>query len=187
MASTSRGKGSRSGRGAGARAKRATGGTKKPAARARSTAKGRGAGRSAPRAAAKSKSRAAASSARKPARPVAKSSAARAGGNAEVAKLKARFEREKSGLEKRLTETVREIGQLRHHEARVGQLERQLKERDETITKLRGQLSELRSRPTAAAVDDPELQPSLALGERAPRDLDDFDDEIPIDDDDELV
>ena len=89
-------------------------------------------------------------------------------------------------LEKRLTDSVREIGQLRHHEARVGQLERQLKERDDAITQLRGQLSELRSRP-AAVVDDPELQPSLALGERAPRDLDDFDDEIPIDDDDELV
>ncbi len=179
MASTSRGKGSRSGRGAGTRgrAKRATGGGKK------ATARGRTAARSARGTAAKSKasaakSRAGAARASAPKRP--------ASGGAEVAKLKARFEREKSGLEKRLTESVREIGQLRHHEARVGQLERQLKERDETISKLRAELSELRSRPPLPA-DDPEVQPSLALGERAPRDLDDFDDEMPIDDDDELV
>ena len=167
MARTSRGKGSRS---AGTwRAKRKTGGAaKKASARGRSAARG------------PTKSKASAAKSRAGA-----AKRATAGGGAEVAKLKA-LEREKSGLEKRLTESVREIGQLRHHEARAGQLERQLKERDDTITKLRAELSELRRRPPIG-VDDPDAQPSLALGERAPRDLDDFDDEIPIDDDDELV
>src|SRR5438876_918651 len=72
-------------------------------------------------------------------RAAAKPAARSAGGN--VTELKARFAREKSQLEKRLTDSVREIGQLRHHEARVAQLERQLKERDETIGQLRSQLS----------------------------------------------
>ena len=112
---------------------------------------------------------------------------AAARGGAEAAQLKARFAREKAQLEKRLTDTVREIGQLRHHEARVTQLERQLKERDETIGQLRSQLSELRNRPLAP-IDDEEIQPSLALGSRVPRDLDEFDeDAAPDDDDDELI
>lgn len=182
MASTSRGKRSRSGRGAAPRGgvKRATGGAKKARARAA------GGGRTARSAPSNAKARNAAS-ARKPARPAGKASATGGTSGAEVTKLKARFEREKSGLERRLTETVREIGQLRHHEARVGQLERQLKERDDTIAQLRGQLNELRNRPSAP-LDDPEVQPSLALGERAPRDLDDFDDDISLDDeDDDLV
>jgi len=104
-----------------------------------------------------------------------------------LATLKARFAREKSELEKRLTDSVREIGQLRHHETRVTQLERQLKERDETIGQLRSQLSELRNRPLAS-VDDEEVQPSLALGSRVPRDLDEFDEDAgPDDEDDELI
>ena len=58
-----------------------------------------------------------------------------------------RFTRSRVGaLEKQLTDTVREIGQLRHHEMRAAQLERQLKERDDLIVQLRGQLSERRTR-----------------------------------------
>ena len=145
-------------------------GAKKSAARARSAGGARRAG---------AKKAGAARTASKPA------AASKAGGN--VAQLKARFAREKTQLEKRLTDTVREIGQLRHHEARVAQLERQLKERDETIGQLRSQLSELRNRPLAP-IDDEEIQPSLALGSRVPRDLDEFDeDAAPDDDDDELV
>ena len=115
------------------------------------------------------------------ARPAAAGAASR-----ELTALKARFQREKAALEKRLTESVREIGQLRHHEARATQLERQLKERDETIGQLRSQLSELRNRELAPPEDE-EVQPSLALGEREPHDLD-FDEEVdPEDEDNELI
>jgi predicted RNase H-like nuclease (RuvC/YqgF family) len=95
------------------------------------------------------------------------------------------LKREKSALEKRLTDTVREIGQLRHHEARAAQLERQLKERDETIAQLRTQLGNLRSRELAPEED--EAQPSLALGSRSVDDLDEFADDEVQDDDDELI
>jgi predicted RNase H-like nuclease (RuvC/YqgF family) len=103
-----------------------------------------------------------------------------------IAAVKSRFEREKTALEKRLTESVREIGQLRHHEARVAQLERQLKERDETIGQLRSQVSELRNRDLDPH-DDEEVQPSLALGSRSSRDIDDLEDDLGPDDDDELI
>jgi chromosome segregation ATPase len=110
------------------------------------------------------------------------SGAASATASRELAALK----REKNTLEKQLTETVREIGQLRHHEARAAQFERQLKERDETIARLRSQLHERREREYTPP--DDEVQPSLALGSRAPRDLDDLDDDIvPDDEDDELI
>ena len=114
-----------------------------------------------------------------------------AGGNAAassaaLAALKSRFEKEKSALEKRLTDSVREIGQLRHHEARVAQLERQLKERDETIGQLRAQVSELRNRDLEPP-DDEEIQPSLALGSRSSRDIDDLEDDLGPEDDDELI
>ena len=105
---------------------------------------------------------------------------------AALAALKSRFEKEKTALEKRLTDSVREIGQLRHHEARVAQLERQLKERDETIGQLRAQVSELRNRDLEPP-DDEEIQPSLALGSRSSRDLDDLEDDLGPDDDDELI
>jgi hypothetical protein len=80
---------------------------------------------------------------------------------------------------------VREIAQLRHHEARAAQLERQLKERDELIVQLRSQLHDLRNREIVAA--DEEIQPSLALGARAPRDLDEFDEDVGPEEDDELI
>jgi len=151
----------------------------KPAAR-RSGAK-----KSAGRAGARKKAGATKATARRSIRPHAasKPAAARSAGG-DVAQLKARFAREKTQLEKRLTDTVREIGQLRHHEARVAQLERQLKERDETIGQLRSQLSELRNRPLTP-IDDEEIQPSLALGSRVPRDLDEFDEDAAPDDDDD--
>src|SRR2546425_542773 len=63
-----------------------------------------------------------------------KKTAARAKGNASAKRAAAAshelatLKREKITLEKRLTDTVREIAQLRHHEARVTHLERQLKE-----------------------------------------------------------
>ncbi len=96
----------------------------------------------------------------------------------------ATLKREKSALEKRLTDTVREIGQLRHHETRAAQLERQLKERDETIAQLRAQVGSLRNRGLA---ENDEAQPSLALGSRSVDDIDEFGDEEVQDDDDELI
>jgi hypothetical protein len=109
-----------------------------------------------------------------------------ASSTAGLAALKSRFQKEKSALEKRLTDSVREIGQLRHHEARVAQLERQLKERDETIGQLRAQVSELRNRDLEPP-DDEEVQPSLALGSRSSRDLDDLEEDLGPEDDDELI
>ncbi len=83
--------------------------------------------------------------------------------NPEVASLKSKFQRERNGLEKRLTDAVREIGLLRHHELRAMQFERQLAERDATIERLQRQLSELERRP-AEPVYVHEVQQSLALG-----------------------
>lgn len=82
--------------------------------------------------------------------------------NAEVASLKAKFQRERSGLEKRLTEAMREIGLLRHHELRAMQFERQVAERDATIERLRAQLAELERRPSEPVYVH-EVQQSLAL------------------------
>ena len=96
----------------------------------------------------------------------------------------AALQREKRALEKRLTEAVREIGQLRHHEARVAQLERQLKERDDALAQLRSQLNERRAREYGVP-DDDDVQPSLALGSRTPHDFDD--DVAPDEEDDELI
>ncbi len=121
--------------------------------------------------------------------PAKRSAAAAKTGSAasrELTALKAKFQREKSALEKRLTDTVREIGQLRHHEARAAQFERQLKERDETIAQLRVQLNDLRNRELATP-DDEEIQPSLALGSRPAPDLDEFDEDVGAEDDDELI
>ena len=142
--------------------------------------RGRGA-----RAAASRRAKPAAKKSRTRAARRAKPRAAKPAAGRELAALKARFVREKSALEKRLTDTVREIGQLRHHEARAAQLERQLKERDDTIAQLRSQLSGMRQRDLAAADDD--VQPSLALGSRRRDDLDDFEEELDVEEDDELI
>lgn len=82
--------------------------------------------------------------------------------HAEVAALKSKFQRERNGLEKRLTEAVREIGLLRHHELRAIHFERQVAERDATIERLQTQLSDLERRP-ANPVYVHEVQQSLAL------------------------
>ncbi len=82
----------------------------------------------------------------------------------EIARLKARLQREKGSLEKRLTEAVREIGQLRHHEARTAQLERQIQERDQIIGQLRSEVATLRSRSHERARDADEGQRSLSFG-----------------------
>lgn len=111
--------------------------------------------------------------------------------NAEVTTLKNKFQRERNGLEKRLTEAVREIGLLRHHELRAMQLERQVAERDATIERLQAQLVELQRRP-AEPVYVHEVQQSLALGVVS-RDedveteaLDEFEEEQLVDDGDLL-
>jgi len=116
--------------------------------------------------------------------PAAAKPAAASAASREVVALKAKLEREKTGFEKRLTETMREIATLRHHEARAAQLERQLKERDELIIQLRTQLNDLRNREVVTP-DDEELQPSLALGSRG-SDYDEFDDDVGPEDD-ELI
>ena len=114
----------------------------------------------------------------------------------ELVALKARFQRERNGFEKRLTEAVREIGLLRHHELRAMQLERQLAERDATIGRLQTQVSQLERRP-AEPVYEREVQQTLALGAPAhqldgsARDLDEFEDDRledeGLEDDGELV
>ena len=104
------------------------------------------------------------------------------GESREVTALKAKFQRERNALEKNLTEAVREIGVLRHHELRVTQLERQLADRDAVISRLQAQLAELERRP-AEPVYVHEVQQSLALGgsahalEAATADLDEFEDD----------
>lgn len=108
----------------------------------------------------------------------------------EVRALKAKFQRERKQLEKNLTEAVREIGLLRHHELRVTQLERQLADRDTTIGRLQSQLADLERRP-AEPVYVHEVQQSLALGGSAHHldtgpELDEFGDE-PLADDAELL
>ena len=119
--------------------------SKKPVAKAKAIAK--------PKAAAKAKpSRAAApkQAAKKPAeRP-------------EIVALKAKASRERHALERRLTDAVREIGMLRHHEMRAMQFERQLAERDATIGRLQTQLTELERRP-AEPIYVREIQQTLAL------------------------
>ena len=114
-----------------------------------------------------------------------KRKAATGAASRELAAMKARLEREKAGFEKRLSETVREIAQLRHHEARAAQLDRQLKERDELIAHLRTQLNDLRNREIVTPEDE-EVQPSLALGSRS-QDFEEFDEDVEPEEDDELI
>lgn len=99
----------------------------------------------------------------RPIRPAAKPAAE----SAEVTTLKARFQRERNALEKRLTEAVREIGMLRHHELRAGHLENQLRERDETIARLQRELAAA-ERATAEPVYEREIQQSFVLSTPAP-------------------
>ena len=98
--------------------------------------------------------------------------------------LKAKFQRERKQLEKNLTEAVREIGLLRHHELRATQFERQLADRDATIGRLQAQLADLERRPVEPVYVH-EVQQSLALGGSAhdvepamAADLDEFEDEV---------
>ena len=200
MATTKRSKG---GRATASRAKttvrpRATGGKakatpkKKVVARAVKKAKPAATAKAAPAkrptpARAMSPRGAAAKSTRATAKPVRHAGAE----SPEIVALKARFQRERNGFEKRLTEAVREIGLLRHHDLRAMQLERQLAERDATIGRLQTQLSELERRPVEP-VYEREVQQTLALGapahqlDESARDLDEFEDDR-LADDGELV
>jgi hypothetical protein len=100
--------------------------------------------------------------------------------SAEITALKAKFQRERKGLERSFTEAVQEIGLLRHHELRATHLERQLADRDATIARLQAQLAELERRP-AEPVYVHEVQQSLALGgptrEAEAADLDEFEED----------
>jgi hypothetical protein len=103
--------------------------------------------------------------------------------SADLTALKARFQRERNALEKRLTEAVREIGMLRHHELRAEHLANQLRDRDETVARLQRQLAEAERRP-AEPVYEREVQQSFALA-TPPSEID----ELVVDDplaDDEL-
>jgi hypothetical protein len=121
-------------------------------------------------------------------RPVAKPTS----DSRELIGLKSKFQRERSGLEKRLTEAAREIGMLRHHELRATHLERQLAERDATIARLQMQLADLERRP-AEPVYVQEVQQTLALGgpanaaDAGDADLDEFDESVGIADEAELI
>ena len=91
----------------------------------------------------------------------------------EFVALKARFQRERSALERNLTEAVREIGVLRHHEMRAMQLERQLKERDDLIGRLQQQLEEMQRR-SIEPIYEREVQQSFTLVVPTREDMDEF-------------
>jgi hypothetical protein len=170
---------------------RAAGGKAKPAAKRTGATTARGAAKPAKAgkpAAAKRATTAAAKPSRavaKPSRGAAKPSRAVSADNKELAALKSRFQRERSGLEKRLTEAVREIGMLRHHEMRAMQFERQLKERDDLIGRLQHQLEELQRRP-AEPIYEREVQQSFSLVVPARDDVDEFEDEAQLVDESQL-
>ena len=109
----------------------------------------------------------------KPTRAAASSTRTAAVASKELAALKSRFQRERAALEKNLTEAVREIGVLRHHEMRAMQLERQVKERDELIGRLQQQLEELQRRSVEPTYER-EVQQSFALVTPAHDDVDEF-------------
>jgi len=88
----------------------------------------------------------------------------------EIAAQKARFQRERSNLERRLTEAAREIGQLRYHEVRAMQFERELRERNETIGRLQRELDELRQN-VGGSRQDAEAQHVLSFGASVVRGL----------------
>jgi len=150
--------------------KRSTG--RAAAGRAKSNARPRAAGRKAkPVAKPKRTAKARAAKSAKPKQPAAPKRAAAE--SKELVALKARFQRERSALEKNLTEAVREIGVLRHHEMRTMQLERQLKERDDLIGRLQEQLEELQRRPLEP-IYEREVQQSFTLVAPARDDVDEF-------------
>ena len=157
---------------------RATASRTKSAAGSRTTAKVKVTSK--PKAQAKPVAKAKPAATKRAAKPAA--AKASAADSAALNALKNKFQRERAGLERRLTEAVREIGVLRHHELRAMQLERQLAERDATIGRLQLQLGELERRPPEA-IYVREVQGSLALGEAthdleaSPTDLDEFEDD----------
>lgn len=119
----------------------------------------------------------------KPARVAApKQAAKKPADTPEIVALKAKASRERNALERRLTDAVREIGILRHHELRAMQFERQLAERDVTIGRLQTQLAELERRP-AEPIYVREIQQTLALVDPVNEttieaaDLDEFEDD----------
>jgi hypothetical protein len=119
-----------------------------------------------------------------PSKPAAAKRAAGAEGK-ELIALKNRFQRERSALEKNLTEAVREIGVLRHHEMRALQFERQLKERDDLIGRLQAQLEELQRRPVEV-IYEREVQQSFSLVTPAQEGVDEFEEEAQLVDEDQL-
>lgn len=145
--------------------KRKTATKAKPVAKAKSAVKAKPFGKAKPVAKPKPVGMPKATRATKPiAKPKAAAQVARGSKDSpEIVALKAKFQRERNGFEKRLTEAVREIGILRHHEMRAIHFERQVGERDATIGRLQMQLSELERRP-AEPVYVHEIQQSLALG-----------------------
>jgi hypothetical protein len=164
---------------------------KRSTGRAKSTTRPRAAGRNAkPVAKPKRTTKTLAAKSAKPARgdkpkQAAAPKRAAAAESRELVALKARFQRERSALEKNLTEAVREIGILRHHEMRAMQLERQLKERDDLIGRLQQQLEELQRRPLEP-IYEREVQQSFALVAPARDDLDEFQDDAQLVDESEL-
>lgn len=164
--------------------KRSKGG-RAAASRAKTSATARAASRKAkPKKAAAKPKRAMTARAAKPSKPT-KAAAAKpnrigAADSKELVALKNRFQRERSALEKNLTEAVREIGVLRQYEMRVTQLDRQLKERDDLIGRLQQQLEELQRRPVEP-IYDREVQQSFALVTTAQDEVDEFEDEQIVD------
>lgn len=162
---------------------------KRSTGRAKSTIRPRAAGRKAkPVAPPKRPTKTRAAKSAKPRRgekPAAAPKRAAAAESKELVALKARFQRERSALEKNLTEAVREIGVLRHHEMRAMQLERQLKERDDLIGRLQQQLEELQRRPLEPTYER-EVQQSFALIAPARDDVDEFQDDAELVDESEL-
>jgi hypothetical protein len=169
-------------------------GARAAASRAKSTARPRAAGRKTkatvkPKRAvkarpAKAAERAKAAKAAKPKRAATAAAPAPTASKERVAH-KNRFQRERSALEKNLTEAVREIGLLRHHEMRVAQLEHQLKERDDLIGRLQRQLEELQRRP-AEPIYEREVQQSFALVSPPSDDVDEFEDDVQLVDETQL-
>lgn len=121
---------------------------------------------------------------KRPTRATTKLRPKRAAESPEVTALKSRFQREKAALEKSLTEAVREIGLVRHHELRVTQLERQLQERDDAIAGLQQRLTDLERRPVEPSYEA-EAQHSFALASPG-AELDEFEDDNPLAEEDEI-
>jgi hypothetical protein len=156
----------------GATSAKSKAGKKSTQAAARPTAK--------PKVARKAAAKPSAGGAKRSARPKRPVVTKPVGDSPAVVALKAKFQRERNGLQKNLTEAVREIGLLRHHELRATHLERQLAERDATIARLQSQLADLERRPVEPVYVH-EVQQTLALGvvsaAEDATDLDEFEDD----------